>query len=71
MIELPDAIASCEVSGTITAGVRVYCPDCSVWFAEWSSREKFPTIQAVLETCVDHRFGCPSEHPNGGHGVED
>ncbi len=59
MIEFPDTIAEYEVSGTVTTGVRIYCPDCREWFAEWSSREKFPTVAVIIETCMDHRMGCP------------
>jgi hypothetical protein len=48
-----------EVSGTITTGVMVWCPDCATWFAEWSSRQLYPNVQQIVDACAAHRTECP------------
>jgi hypothetical protein len=47
-----------EVSGTITTGVMVWCPECETWFAEWTSRAKYPNVQQIIDACQGHDGEC-------------
>ena len=51
--------AEFEVSGTITTGVMVWCMGCETWFAEWTSRELYPTVRQIIDACIAHRATCP------------
>jgi hypothetical protein len=50
----PDGMYGCEVGGTITTGVRMYCIHCEEWFSEWSSLDKFPRLQEMVEVWGMH-----------------
>lgn len=43
-----------EVGGTVTGGIRIFCINCTEWFAEWSSRQKYPRVAELAEACEQH-----------------
>lgn len=47
-----------EVGGTVTQGVQIYCSYCSSWFADWTSRDPYPSLRALMSVAEEHERVC-------------
>lgn len=53
--ELPfDGMYGCEVMGTITTGIELFCIKCYEPIGGWSSRQKYPRLQELIEFWNTH-----------------
>ena len=50
-----DGMYGCEVGGTITTGVALYCISCdNREVAMWSSRQEYPRLQELIDYWNEH-----------------